>query len=153
MSFFHLSTHTVLTIVHLACFHVSIISFLQSTTKLWPTRDTCVCIMHSLNAFVNSVRICTNYLQMLKNGSRLLFHHFFILMHPTSSFLLILIFWPICLPFNHISTYKKLFQLESTWNHPKLAQNHLESTQNHPRSIPNHFESIQISHNISNISN
>ena len=58
---------------------------------------------------------------MLKNGSCLLFHHFFILTHPTFSFLLILIFWPIYWSFNLISTYADSFQtiLKLTWNHPK----------------------------------
>ena len=77
---------------------------------------------------------------MLKNGSRLLFHHFFILMHPTSSFLLILIFWPIYLLFNHISTYVDSFQ--TIPNQLKITQNQFETIVNQPQIMSNQLDHL-----------
>ena len=79
---------------------------------------------------------------MLKNGSCLLFHHFFILMHPTSSFLLILIFWPIYLSFNHILTYAESFQ--TTPNQLKITQNQFKTIANQPQIISNQLSCLVI---------
>ena len=67
---------------------------------------------------------------MLKNGSRLPYQHFFIQTHPTFSFLLILIFWPIYWSFNLILTYADSFKTIS-----KLTRNHLKSPRINPKPL------------------
>ena len=78
---------------------------------------------------------------MLKNGSCLLFHNFFILTCPTSSCLLISIFWPIYLLFNHILTYADSFQ--TIPNQLKINKNQFKTILNQPQIMlnqPSHLE-------------
>ena len=79
-------------------------------------------------------------MQTLKNGSHLLFHHFFILTHPTSSFLLISIFWPVYLSFNYMSTYAESFQI--TPNQLEITQNQFETIINQPQIISNQLNCL-----------
>ena len=63
-------------------------------------------------------------------------------MHPTSSFLLILIFFPIYLSFNHISTYAESFQ--TTPNQLKINWNQFETIINKPQIISNWLNCLKM---------